>query len=151
MRISKRQKSAERKDSTFAPNAERSLFLAVVFKDTNSFILDNPAFIVRSVGKATTATMATKFTWINIKELSISVDFAPNHLHHNRTETITHLFTQESIVSTVTSVVQASTKNNSTTSTSPYTVREGIEASSLVVKFDIVVQIVFFVQQIWVI
>ena len=113
------------KGNTFALNVESSLPQAVVFKTTSNSTLDNSVFIARSVAKDTTATMDTKFTWINIKGLSINVNFVQNHLRNSKAGTITHPFIRESIVSPVTSVVQPSTKNNSTTNTSPYTVREG--------------------------
>ena len=76
------------KVNTFALNAEKSLHQAVVFKDTSSSTLDNSAFIVRSVAKDTTATMRTKFPWINTRESSISVNIARKHFPRHKIEII---------------------------------------------------------------
>ena len=98
------------KGNTFAPNVESNLPRAVVFKDTSNSTLDNSAFIVRSVAKATTATVPTKFTWISIKESSISVNIVPKPSPRHKIEIITILFILDNTASHVICVARDLTR-----------------------------------------
>ena len=85
--------------NTLALNVESSLNQMLVFKDTSNSILHNSVFIVRSVAKATTVMLRLSFIWINTKELSISVNIAPEHSTRHKIEIIIILFIQNNTVS----------------------------------------------------